>query len=111
MERTKEVTFISKKVKEEYEALGNGRFEDKELHKLITRAIEEIKNNPLRYTRIPENLIPEKYVQEYGIKALWKYDLPDGWRLLYTVTGNEIKIVSIILEWLNHKEYERRFNY
>lgn len=111
MDRIKEITFISKNVQEEYEALSTGKFEDKGLHKGITRAMEEIKNNPLRYTRVPEQLIPEKYMHEYGIKALWKYDLPDGWRLLYTVTGNEIKIVSIILEWLDHKAYERRFSY
>ena len=42
---------------------------------------------------------------------LWKYDLPKGWRLLYSVRGNEIIVISIILEWLSHKEYERRLGY
>lgn len=42
---------------------------------------------------------------------LWKYDLPDAWRLIYTIKEDEIKILSIILEWFDHKEYERKFNY
>ena len=111
MEKIKEVTFITVKTKESYESLQNGKFEDQELYKYITRAIEDLRKSPLRHIRIPEDLIPQKYVQEHGVKSLWKYDLPDGWRLLYTITGNDVKIVSIILEWLDHTEYERRFNY
>lgn len=34
-----------------------------------------------------------------------------GWRLIYTISGNKIEIVSIILEWMDHKSYERRFGY
>ena len=40
-----------------------------------------------------------------------KCNLPDGWRLVYTLAGNEIEIISILLEWFSHKEYERRFGY
>jgi hypothetical protein len=32
-------------------------------------------------------------------------------RLIYSITGDEISIVSIILEWFDHKDYERRFSY
>ena len=54
----------------------------------------------------------EEYVQKYGINNLWKYDLPRGWRLLYTVTAdNEVELISAILEWFDHKDYERKFGY
>jgi len=111
MDRIKEVTFINTKVREEYESLKDGKFEDQELYKYITRAMTDIKTNPLRHFRVPKDLIPQIYVQNYGVESLWKYDLPNGWRLLYTITGDEIKIVSVILEWLDHKSYENRFNY
>ncbi len=39
------------------------------------------------------------------------YDLPSAWRLIYTIESDEIKIVSIILEWFDHKDYEKKFNY
>jgi hypothetical protein len=48
---------------------------------------------------------------KYGIDNLWKYDLPGAWRLLYSVSGDKIEVMAIILEWLNHKKYEKRFGY
>jgi len=50
-------------------------------------------------------------LKKYNVDNLWKYDLPKGWRLLYSVRRNEIIVISIILEWLSHKEYERRLRY
>jgi len=51
-------------------------------------------------------------VQKYQINNLWKYGLPDGWRLIYTIkTPNKVQILAVILEWFDHKEYERKFNY
>ncbi|MCX6665137.1 MAG: hypothetical protein NT038_03615 [Euryarchaeota archaeon] len=60
---------------------------------------------------IPKRLIPVEYVKKYGIDNLWKYDLPSGWRLLYSVKADDVVILTIILEWLPHKKYERRFHY
>ena len=111
-ERIKEVVFANINLKESFESLQEGSFEDKELYKYIERAKKDLFENPLKAgVRIPERLIPQEYISEYKIKALWKYDLPNAWRLLYTIVGNEVKIVSVILEWMSHKEYERKFKY
>jgi len=110
-ERIKEVAFAEQKLKEAYENLQHGKFEDKELYKAITRAKENLLINPLCGIRVPSRLIPKEYIQKYRITNLWKYDLPNAWRLLYAIVGNEVKIVSVILEWMTHKEYERRFKY
>lgn len=32
-------------------------------------------------------------------------------RLIYTIETNEIKVMNIILEWFNHKDYAKRFKY
>ena len=56
-------------------------------------------------------MIPTKYLKDYQIDNLWKYDLPNGWRLLYSIARDEVIIVSIIIEWIDHKKYERRFGY
>jgi hypothetical protein len=37
--------------------------------------------------------------------------LPKGWRLIYSVANDGVCIISILLEWMDHKNYERRFNY
>lgn len=103
-----EVKFADDKLEKQYKNLG----ENDEVKKYIKRAIKDIELNAFCSTPIPKRLIPIVYVSKYGVQNLWKYDLPDGWRLIYTITTpSKIEIVSVILEWMNHKEYERRFNY
>jgi hypothetical protein len=55
--------------------------------------------------------MPKEYIKKYGIENLWKYNLPNAWRLLYSVARDEVMVISIVLEWLPHKKYERRFKY
>lgn len=109
--RIKQVAFAEKKLRKTYLRLKTGMPEEKQLFSFIGRAIQDLKNNPLCGIRIPEKLIPKEYIRKYRINNLRKYNLPNAWRLLYAVTGNKIKVVSIIIEWLNHKNYERRFGY
>ncbi len=81
------------------------------LYKFLDRATDDIKANPKCGTEVPKRLIPKIYIQKYRINNLWKYDLPNAWRLVYSITGNEVEIIAILLEWFSHKEYERRFKY
>ena len=82
------------------------------LRKHITRAIKDIERNSFCGIQIPKKLIPKAYVKKYGITNLWKYDLPDGWRLIYSVTTpNKVEIITLILEWFDHTNYNRRFGY
>ena len=110
-ERIKEVAFGDRKLKEAYEKLQKGKFEDKELHSFIARAMADLKKNPLSGHRIPRNQIPKEYQSKYGVNNLWKYNMPSAWRLIYTIIGNHVKIVSMILDWMTHKKYERKFRY
>lgn len=105
------VAFINKKIKEDLELLKKGKFEDKELFKFIDRAMDDLKKDPTCGTKIPRKLWPKIYIQKYRITNLWKYDLPNAWRLIYTIETDEVKILNIILEWFNHKDYEKRFKY
>ncbi len=89
-----------------------GLRDDDEIKKHIKRAIEDIQKNAFCGTQIPKKLIPGEYVRKYGVRNLWKYDFPDGWRLIYTITTpNKVEIISVLLEWFDHKEYERGFKY
>jgi Txe/YoeB family toxin of Txe-Axe toxin-antitoxin module len=111
MERIKEVAFINESCKKAYLKLKEGKFEEKQLYDFISRAIDDLKSNPFCGIKIQTKLIPEKYIKEYEVENLWKYNLPNAWRLLYTIAGNQIKIVSVILNWMNHKDYERLFKF
>lgn len=81
------------------------------LYKFLDKATDDLKSNPFCGVQIPKRQIPGTYIQKYGIDNLWKYNLPDAWRLVYSVAGSEVEIIAILLEWFSHKEYEKRFNY
>ncbi len=105
------VAFAEQKLEKEFGELETGKFQDMQLYQFISRAISDIKINPACGIKIPKNLWPKEYTQEYQITNLWKYDLPNAWRLIYTIKEDEVRILNIILEWFDHKEYERRFKY
>lgn len=105
------VTFIDKKLESDFELLKKGRFQDRKLFEFMNRAITDLKKDSASGTKIQKRIWPKIYIKKYGINNLWKYDLPNGWRIIYTVKTDEIMILNVILEWFNHKEYERRFKY
>lgn len=102
------VGFIDEKAREEYEKSRN---ENPRLFKFLERATNDLKENPFCGMKIPKKLWPGEYVKKYSIDNLWKYDLPNAWRLIYTISKDEIRILAIVLEWFDHKDYERKFGY
>jgi len=108
MIKPSKVVFISDELEDNYNSLS----EDDFVKKSIVKAVKDLKSNAFAGIHVPKRLIPKEYIKKYGINNLWKYDMPKGWRLLYTVTSeNEVELISAILEWFGHKEYERRFKY
>jgi len=105
------VAFGEKKVENNFELLKEGKFEDKRLYCFIERAIEDLKSNPACGVKISKKLWPKVYILKYNLTNLWKYDLPNAWRLVYSIKEDEVMILNVILEWFNHKYYERRFGY
>ncbi len=111
MKKPSDVHFVDENLLKAFEALKNSTTEDKALYEWLLRVFKDIGQNAFCGIQIPKKLIPKEYIQKYGIQNLWKYNLPNAWRLLYSIEGRDVKIISIILEWLDHKNYERRFNY
>lgn len=102
------VVFADDKIEKEFNNLND----DDEIKKWIRKSIEELKQNAFCGIPIPKRLIPKEYMTKYYVTNLWKYDLPNGWRLMYTIkTPNKIEILSVILEWFSHSDYEKRFRY
>lgn len=86
--------------------------ENSPLKKSIRKAIEHLKNNVFAGENISKDKIPKEYIQKYKIDNLWWYPLIDAWRLVYSVvTPSNIEILGVIIEYFNHKDYERRFHY
>lgn len=102
--------FIDVPVRMAFSALSSGKGEDKELSRELKVAFDAIGRDAFCGIQIPKKLIPKSY-NKYGIDNLWKYNFHKGWRLLYTVVGDGENVIVLIIEWLSHKEYERRFGY
>lgn len=88
-----------------------GSSEAKYLLELIRKANSKLSLNKEAGKKIPRKLWPKEYIRKHDVKNLWKFNLDSYWRLLYTITGNEIDLFLIYLEYLNHKEYNRKFKY
>ncbi len=105
------VLFVDEEVKQSYELLKYGKSEDRMVYKMVNQAIGKLLENSCFGIKIPTNLWPKVYIEKYGVRNLWKCDLPNGWRLIYTVKSDNYDNYYLIIEWFDHKEYERRFNY
>lgn len=105
-----EIVFGDEKVKEAFNRIKDVK--EKQLYEQIIKAFQNLKEDAFCGTQIPKKLIPREYIKRFGnLTNLWKYNLPDAWRLIYTIKNNNIEVLSVILEWMGHKEYERRFHY
>ena len=102
------VTFIDKNLEKTFNNLS-----DKDpIKKGLIKAIRDIKTDfgaGRLITRDTYNKSKiKKILGEYGSDNIRVYNLPSAWRMLYSITRSEdIKIVAIILDWMNHKNYEK----
>ncbi|MFZ2455999.1 MAG: hypothetical protein WAX07_05945 [Candidatus Altiarchaeia archaeon] len=44
---------------------------------------------------------------------LFRIELPNYWRMLYTLTSGEsqIEIIAFVLDIMNHRNYDKKFGY
>ena len=77
----------------------------------IKRASELLKKNPFAGDQIQKRLIPKKYVSKYGVENLWRMELANRWRLIYTIKGGELEIINFVIDLYNHKKYDKVFGY
>lgn len=90
---------------------GIARSDNQTLFNSIKQKIKFLKENPQYGIHIPKNKIPKEYVIKYDVNNLWKINLSGAWRMIYTIRGSEIEIISLILDILDHKNYEKKFKY
>lgn len=96
------ILFISKKCKTNFENLRN-KIE-------MDIATKKLKNDPTSGIKIQKRIWPKEY-KKLKISNLWKLNLKDGWRLIYTIETDQDSVAIIIIECFNHKEYCKRFKY
>ncbi len=82
------------------------------MYRALHRAIEKIENDYESGTFIEKSLVPKQYKKKFGANTIWKYNLPNGWRLIYMISNDEKnEPIAIILKWITHIQYNVDFGY
>ena len=106
--KNSKVRFISEKLEKDFNKLD----EKDPLKKSLKKAIEKLQRNAFSGKQISKKLFPKEYTKKYPLTNLWKYDLPNGWRLIYTINPeNKVELITAILDWFSHKKYEKKLKY
>lgn len=103
--------FLNEQAMKSYLELKNRT--DKESRMLlnsIERVISILKQNPQFGEPIRKELIPIN-LRRAGIENLYRVELSNFWRMLYTIEGTRIEVLLFVLKIIDHKEYNRLFGY
>ena len=77
MRKPSKVVFISDSLENAFKALSS----EDPLKKHMLRAIQDLNENAFAGIQIPKRLFPKEDIKKYQVRNLWKYDLPQGWRI------------------------------
>ena len=77
----------------------------------INRMFDVIVANPFYGENAKKDLIPKEYRQKYDADNLFIVDLPDYWRMIYTLESDEIEIIAFVLDIIDHNEYNKKFGF
>ncbi len=77
----------------------------------INNALTNIKANPYFGDLIPRKYISKQTFNKYGTDKILRVELVGYWRLLYTLIGEEVKVIAFILEYMDHDTYNKIFGY
>jgi hypothetical protein len=107
-----EIYFKPPSLLNKYKRLKDSTTEDKALFDSLTNALSEIEIDPSNAIHVPRDRIPKKYKKKHPLmRDCWKYDLPNGWRLIYYIANDGKHRYVVIVGWMTHDEYISDFNY
>ena len=84
-------------------------------HQAILRSIKRVKellrNNPFAGDNIEKRKIPKKWTSDLDLTNLWRIELSNHWRMLYTIRSDEVEVISFVLRIVDHEEYNQILGY
>jgi len=107
---------LSKQAEEVYKYINKQAPDSKQERTIlnaINQKIELIKQNPHFGNPISKKLIPKEYIKKYEIRNLFRVEIPNFWRMLYTLTegGTRAEVISFVLDIIDHPSYNKKFGY
>lgn len=77
----------------------------------IEKVVDILCENPFYGENAKKSLIPRNYIEKYDASNIFIADLPDYWRLVYTLESDEIEIIAFILDIFDHDTYNKKFGF
>lgn len=94
--------------KEKEEGLTNS--DNQMLLKSINKAIERLKVNAHAGDHVPKKTAAQA-LKHYQVQSIWRMELVNYWRLVYTITADEVDIIAFVLDCIDHPTYNKIFGY
>jgi Txe/YoeB family toxin of Txe-Axe toxin-antitoxin module len=92
-----------------FEAKGKSAAKsDVQLLKSVHRALDQLKTDPFAGQVVQKEKIPKELRE---LPNLFRFELSQFWRMLYYVTGDEVRIICVVFEICDHEHYDRIFGY
>ena len=81
------------------------------IRKRVQQVIDNLEKNQKMGVHIKRRDIPQYYTRKHSIPVLYLVDLPQYYRLAYTMIKFEIKdeLYALMLELMTHDQYNKRF--
>jgi hypothetical protein len=73
----------------------------------IKKKVELLKANPAYGDNIPKKKIPK----DWDVDNLWRLELTNYWRMLYTIAGDRVEVICFVLEIIDHPTYDKILGY
>ena len=81
--------------------------EDHKYLKWIADMKAVLKENMFAGDLIKKGIVPQVYLEKYGVNNLYRYEHPEGHRSCYTI----VEGCAYIIDLMTHPEYDLRFGY
>ena len=88
-------------------AEGKTNSDEIQLMNSIKQKVELIKQNPFYGDNIKKGQIPTNF----EVENLWRVELSQFWRMLYTIKGDNVEIICFILHIIDHPTYDKILGY
>ncbi|MBU1201091.1 MAG: hypothetical protein KKA51_01205 [Nanoarchaeota archaeon] len=104
------VVILSESAQEIYSGLGK---KNQMIFRSVNNKIEILKEKHVYGQAIRKKLFPKEYKAKYDITNLFRVQLSNFWRMIYTLIASESKeeIIILIIDIINHEEYNKKFGY
>jgi len=97
-------------VSDDFTAVFNN-LSDGNIRTAVQDVIDNLKKDQRPGDHIKKKDIPKYYIKKHKIPVLYLVDLPQWWRVTYSIMEFEVKneLSGLMLELMNHDQYNKRF--